>query len=510
MNADFDWVLRGGTVIDGTGAARARADVGVRGAHIAAVGDLGTLRGEREIDATGRIVAPGFIDSHTHDDRYLLMAPHMPAKLSQGVTTVVTGNCGISLAPWGATAADTVPAPLNLLGHDPAWFGDATMAAYLARLEAAPAAVNAACLVGHTTLRAATMDRLDRAASPEEIARMRALLQEAMDSGAIGLSTGAAYPTASAATTEEMAALAEVLAPYGGVYASHIRDEGDGVMDALDEAFAIGRAGNAPVVVSHHKLIGPRNHGRSAQTLAHIERARQSQPHGQPIALDCYPYCAGSTILRKDRIAVSSRILITQSQPHPECAGMELQAIAAQMGLSLEDTVDALQPAGAIYFVMDEADVQRVLAYPYTMVGSDGMPHDAAPHPRLWGTFARVLGHYCRDVGLFSLESAVHKMTGLTADHFGLPGRGRVAVGACADLVVFDADTIADRATWAQPTLRAQGIDAVLVNGQLAWQAGAHTGALAGRVVRRTDAALTPAANTTTASDAVAATVQNG
>jgi N-acyl-D-amino-acid deacylase len=159
---------------------------------------------------------------------------------------------------------------------------------------------------------------------------------------------------------------------------------------------------------------------------------------------------------------------------------------------------------------MDEADVQRVLAYPYTMVGSDGMPHDAAPHPRLWGTFARVLGHYCRDVGLFSLESAVHKMTGLTADHFGLPGRGRVAVGACADLVVFDADTIADLATWEQPTLRAQGIDAVLVNGQLAWQAGAHTGALAGRVVRRTDAALAPAANTTTAADAVAATVQNG
>jgi N-acyl-D-amino-acid deacylase len=399
------------------------------------------------------------------------------------VTTVVTGNCGISLAPWGAPAGATVPPPLNLLGHGPALFGDATFAAYLARLEAAPAAVNAACLVGHTTLRAATMERLDRAATPEEIARMRTLLDGAMASGAIGLSTGAAYPTAMPATTEEMAQVAEVIGPYGGVYASHIRDEGDHVFAALDEAFAIGRAAQAPVVVSHHKLIGPRNHGRSVQTLAHV---REAMAH-QPIALDCYPYCAGSTILRKDRIAVSSRIIVTQSQPHPEFTGMDLDAIAQRLGVSMEDAVDLLQPAGAIYFLMDEADVQRVLAFPQTMIGSDGMPHDTSPHPRLWGAFPRVLGHYCRDVGLFPLEQAVHKMTGLTARHFRLPGRGVLCEGAFADITVFDAGRIADRATWEAPTLRAEGIDAVIVNGRPAWRDGESLGVRSGRVVRLTD-----------------------
>jgi N-acyl-D-amino-acid deacylase len=481
--ADFDLVVRHGTLIDGTGSARRQADVGIRGARVAAVGDLSALRGAAEIDASGRIVAPGFIDSHTHDDRYLLLDPDMPAKLSQGVTTVVTGNCGISLAPWGAPAGATVPPPLNLLGHDPALFGDATFAAYLARLEAAPAAVNAACLVGHTTLRAATMERLDRAATPEEIARMRTLLDGAMASGAIGLSTGAAYPTAMPATTEEMAQVAEVIGPYGGVYASHIRDEGDHVFAALDEAFAIGRAAQAPVVVSHHKLIGPRNHGRSVQTLAHV---REAMAH-QPIALDCYPYCAGSTILRKDRIAVSSRIIVTQSQPHPEFTGMDLDAIAQRLGVSMEDAVDLLQPAGAIYFLMDEADVQRVLAFPQTMIGSDGMPHDTSPHPRLWGAFPRVLGHYCRDVGLFPLEQAVHKMTGLTARHFRLPGRGVLCEGAFADITVFDAGRIADRATWEAPTLRAEGIDAVIVNGRPAWRDGESLGVRSGRVVRLTD-----------------------
>ncbi|MDM0119682.1 N-acyl-D-amino-acid deacylase family protein [Variovorax arabinosiphilus] len=484
--ADFDLLLRHGTLIDGTGAARRSADVGIRGARVAAIGDLSGQRGAAEIDAAGRIVAPGFIDSHTHDDRYLLLDPDMPAKLSQGVTTVVTGNCGISLAPWGAPAGATVPPPLNLLGHDPALFGDATFAAYLARLEAAPAAVNAACLVGHTTLRAATMPQLDCAATPEEIAHMRALLDEAMASGAIGLSTGAAYPTAMPATTDEMAQVAEVIGAYGGVYASHIRDEGDHVFAALDEAFAIGRAVDAPVVVSHHKLIGPRNHGRSVHTLAHV---RAAMAH-QSIALDCYPYCAGSTILRKDRIPVSSRIIVTTSQPHPEFAGMDLDVIAQRLGVSMEDAVDRLLPAGAIYFLMDEADVRRVLAFPQTMIGSDGMPHDTAPHPRLWGTFPRVLGHYCRDVGLFSLEEAVHKMTGLTARHFRLPGRGVLREGAFADITVFDADRVADRATWDAPTLRAEGIDTVIVNGRPAWQDGRALGVRSGRVVRLTDAGL--------------------
>jgi N-acyl-D-amino-acid deacylase len=280
-----------------------------------------------------------------------------------------------------------------------------------------------------------------------------------------------------------MCRVAEVLREYGGVYASHIRDEGDQIIDALDEAIEIGAAGDANTILSHHKLIGPKNHGRSVETLKHVSEAIKTKP----VALDCYPYAAGSTILRKDRLPVSSRVIVTKSVPFPQYAGQDLDVIAAQMGLSPEDAVDALQPAGAIYFVMDEQDVQRILAFEHTMIGSDGMPHDTAPHPRLWGTFPRVLGHYCRDVGLFTLEQAVHKMTGLTAGHFKLPARGLLAPGYFADVTIFEAATVADKATWDLPTLQAQGIAAVIVNGSLSWQDGVGTGARAGCVIRLTD-----------------------
>ncbi|WP_438857945.1 N-acyl-D-amino-acid deacylase family protein [Achromobacter spanius] len=476
----YDVLIRAGTVIDGTGADRVRGDVGVRDGHIAAVGDLHGARADVELDAAGRIVAPGFIDTHTHDDRYLSIDPGMPAKLSQGVTTVVTGNCGISLAPWRSGWRSDVPAPVNLLGNVVSDFPYETFGAYLDNLERDPPAVNAACLVGHTSLRAAAMDDLNRPATASEVAHMQDLLREAMQSGAIGLSTGTAYPAAMPATLDELIAVASVLREYGGVYASHIRDEGDRIFAALDEAFAVGAAGDAPVLISHHKLIGPRNHGRSVETLAHISQVAQRQE----VALDCYPYVAGSTILRKDRLAVSSRVIVTKSVPYPQYTGRDLDDIAQDMGMSPEDAVDALQPAGAIYFIMDEADVERILAYPGTMIGSDGMPHDPAPHPRLWGTFPRVLGHYCRDIGLFTLEQAVHKMTGKPASYFRLPRRGHIATGHAADLVVFDADTIADKATWASPTRQAEGIDYVLVNGNVAWRGGEGTGARSGKVIR--------------------------
>jgi N-acyl-D-amino-acid deacylase len=476
----YDILIRGGTLIDGSGAPRYVADLAIDGARIAAIGDLGSAAVRQVIDAAGQIVAPGFIDSHTHDDRYLTVDPAMPAKLSQGVTTVVTGNCGLSQAPWLPGKRAEVPAPINLLGTDTADFPFATFGAYLENLERHPAAVNAACLVGHTSLRAAVMDDLNRPATGAEIARMQELLREAMQAGAIGLSTGTAYPAAMPATTEELMGVAMVLREYGGIYASHIRDEADQIFAALDEAFAVGAAGGAPVLVSHHKLIGPRNHGRSVQTLAHIAAAAERQP----VRLDAYPYVAGSTILRKDRLAVSSRVIVTKSLPLPQYAGWDLDKIAEDMGVTQEAAVDALQPAGAIYFIMDEADVERILAYPGTMIGSDGMPHDPAPHPRLWGTFPRVLGYYCREMQLFTLEQAVHKMTGMTAAYFRLPQRGLLKPGHYADIVLFDADTIADTATWSAPTRQAQGISCVLVNGTPAWRDGAGTGSRTGAVIR--------------------------
>ena len=475
---DADLLLRHALVFDGTAAPRRRADVAVAGGRIVAVGALDGQRAQRVVDLRGLALAPGFIDVHTHDDRLLLSDPSMAPKLSQGVTSVVAGNCGISLAPLGTHEA--VP-PLNLVANGPGQRFD-SFAAYFAALQARPPAVNLAALVGHTTLRVVTMPALDRAADGAEIARMQALVHEALQAGVLGLSTGTYYAPANAATADEIRAVCEPLRGSGALIASHIRDEGEHVLDSMAEAMAIADALGLRQVISHHKVVGRANFGRSRETLALLERAREHSD----VCLDCYPYTASSTVLRKDTARLASRTLVAWSKTRPDAAGRDLDELARENGLDLESMIDALQPAGAIYFSMDEADVERILAYPQTMVGSDGLPHDTFPHPRLWGAFPRVLGHYARDRKLFSLETAVHKMTGLPAARFGLHGRGLVQAGFAADLVVFDPDRVADAATFAQPLQPAVGIHNVYVNGTLAWHDGAGTGARTGQVLRRT------------------------
>jgi N-acyl-D-amino-acid deacylase len=267
------------------------------------------------------------------------------------------------------------------------------------------------------------------------------------------------------------------LTKHNGLYCTHMRDEGDRVLDSLEETFRIGRELGVPVVISHHKVVGTPNHGRSRETLPLIAERMRSQP----IGLDCYPYCASSTILSAGRAAIASKTLVTWSKPHPECAGMDLDDIKKKFKMEIKD----LLPAGAIYFSMDEADVQRILGFEYTMIGSDGLPHDAAPHPRLWGTFPRVLGHYARGVGLFPLETAVYKMTGLTAKTFGLPDRGVLREGAFADITLFNCDAIDEKATFARPIQPAAGIETVIVNGKPVWRDGKPTGARPGRVLGR-------------------------
>jgi N-acyl-D-amino-acid deacylase len=466
-------LLRGGTIIDGSGAPRRTADLRIEGDRIAAIDPGLTASDADVVDVSGCIVAPGFIDVHTHDDRFVLSQPQMLPKISQGVTTVVVGNCGISLAPLQRAH---VPPPLNLLGGSDGYVY-ATMRQYAAAVNRTVPAVNVAALVGHSTLRVATMDDPYKSATPDERAAMVALLREGLAAGAIGMSSGVFYDTGAAADIDELAMLAAVVGEAGGVYTTHIRDESDKVIDSLDEAFATARRGAVPVVISHHKCAGPANWGRTRQTLAHIDAARAQQALG----LDCYPYIAGSTVLRNDLVDGVIDVVVTWSEPHPEMSARHLADIAAEWGCTQQEACARLQPGGACYFQMREDDVQRVLAYPPTMIGSDGLPHDQHPHPRLWGTFPRVLGHYSRDLGLFSLETAVHKMTGLSARHFKLADRGELRPGAYADLTVFDPVSVQDVATFEQPSVAARGIRFVIVNGVVAYRDGHAESARAGR-----------------------------
>jgi N-acyl-D-amino-acid deacylase len=473
-----DWLLRGGEVIDGTGHPRRRADVAIAGDRVAGVGVVDRAEGAREIDVSGKIVAPGFIDVHTHDDRALFATPAMAAKASQGVTTVVTGNCGISLAPLVLDGAP--PPPLDLIG-DRADYRYQRFAEYFAALDKTPAALNAACLVGHSTLRVGAMSTLDRPAGQSELARMCERLQEALDAGAVGMSSGLAYAPAFNAPAAEIETLAALLRPAGALYTTHMRNEADTVIDSLEESFAAGRAAGVPVVISHHKTIGRANFGRTTATLPVIAAAMAHQEVG----LDAYPYIASSTVLSAAQAERSLKVLVTWSKSAPEQAGRELSAIAADWGVSEREAADRLQPAGAVYWTMDEADVQRVLRFEHTMIGSDGLPHDSHPHPRLWGAFPRILGHYSRDLGLFGLEEAVRRMTGLSASRFGLAGRGLLAAGAYADITVFDPQTVIDRATFEAPTTPAAGIEHVFVNGRPVWTEGRPTGERPGRALRR-------------------------
>jgi N-acyl-D-amino-acid deacylase len=474
-----DLLFRHACVIDGTGKAGEIRDIAVTGDRIVAIGDLREIAAECVVPANGLVAAPGFVDVHTHDDRALLSDRAMAAKTSQGVTTVVTGNCGISLAPL--LPAREMPMTFALLGGSE-WFRYSDFDSYLADCSSKPAAVNSIGLIGHSTLRFGAMPTLERAATRQEIDRMQARLAAAMAAGALGLSSGLYYPTSRAAPTDEVVALAKVSGAQGGLYATHMRDESDGVEDSVEETLLIGREASLPVLISHHKMIGPQNFGRSVKTLARIERAMREQR----VALDVYPYVAGSTVLDPKRCDGRMRVMVTWSHPHPEMAGQDIDMIAKAWNCHPIAAAERLLPAGAIYFMLDEGDVRRILAFPHTMIGSDGLPHDQHPHPRLWGAFPRVLGRYARELGLLTLPEAVRRMTSLPAAYLGLQDRGVLRVGAYADVVLFDPEQVIDRATFDHPEQPAGGIALVMVNGAIVWQNDAATSERPGRALRRT------------------------
>ena len=473
----FDLILRNATLIDGDGSQRHGGDLAVNGDRIAAIGDLSGEHAALEIDLGGMALAPGFIDVHTHDDGALLSHDGMDPKISQGVTTVIAGNCGVSLAPL--LLSDTPPPPFTLVGGRENFRFD-RFADYVTELERLGIATNAALLVGHTTLRQRLMAATDRPASESETTAMQEAVAAAMAEGAFGLSTGLDYPPAVHSSTDEVKALAQTAASLGGPYVTHTRNYFEAMDEAIEEAIDIAAHSGGKLFISHHQATGRANFGKGAPSLARIDRAREAMD----IGMDVYPYAASSTVLRLERCDTGIRILVAWSDPHPEMARREIADIAREWNCTEREAGQRLLPAGAVYFQLDENDVRDILRHPRTMIGSDGLPHDVHPHPRLWGTFPRVLGHYARDVGLFSLEEAVFRMTGLPAREFGIEGRGVLAVGNFADLVVFDPDTVIDRATFEEPRQKSAGILHVFVNGIAVWRGGAPTGERPGSVLK--------------------------
>jgi N-acyl-D-amino-acid deacylase len=526
----FDLLIRGGTVIDGTGAPAQRADVGVRHGRIAAVGDLAGQRAGTVVDADGRTVSPGFIDIHTHSDFNLPVNPVAAGKLVQGVTTEVTGNCGFSPAP-------VVPERETIFRENVS-FVDSGLAydwrifdEFLERLP--PLGPNMAPLVGHTTVRCGAMGVEDHAPTPAELEHMQALVEEAMQAGAFGFSTGLIYPPACYARMDEVAELARVAARHGGGYYVHMRDEADGVLDSLRENIAVGERSGAHVQISHLKVGGAQNWGRAGEALALLDEALA---RGVRLHCDQYPYNAASTGLKvilppwtyvggsealvarlrdgATRARIRAEVLrdmaghfmrmsgweqamISESPSQPALAGLNLAELGARTGTEPVDALLDLLIADraktlAVYFLMDEGDVRRILAHPQVAIGSDGIYfgrpgdlHSGRPHPRYFGTFPRVLGRYARDEGVLALPEAVRKMTALCADIVGLGDRGRIREGLAADLVVFDPATILDGADYLDPFRPPTGIDTVLVNGTPVVREGRATGATPGRVLRR-------------------------
>jgi N-acyl-D-amino-acid deacylase len=491
MSGRFETLIREVEIYDGSGAPPAKGDVALAEGRIAAVGAApGSAR--ETVDGRGLALAPGFVDVHTHDDFAALSHPDMGFKLVGGVTTCIVGNCGFGAAPHAAASvmAKTLHPKLSL----PAWQG---YRGYMKRLEESPTGANIGVLIGHGTARLAAMQLENRPPSPAEMAAMKATVTEGLEAGALGLSTGLVYDPGRFAATDEIVELASLMRGTGALYATHMRDEGRKLLESVREALEIGRRAGVPVQISHHKASGRTAWGLVGESLKLIEAA---QAEGLEVHADQYPYTAGSTILsavfRDGRLRGVSGdlrgedVVVASTESHAEWEGKSLAVLASGWNCTVEEAATRVlqEDAGVtvILHAMSEADVRTVMRHPSTMIGSDGIPTlEGKPHPRLYGTFARVLGKYAREEKLFTLAEAVRRMTGFPAAKFGLKDRGLVRPGAVADLVLFDAQRIIDRGTFEDPKRPPEGIRAVYVNGVKAVDGGRVTAARAGRVLRR-------------------------
>lgn len=520
----LDWRIGQARIIDGSGTPWFRGDVGIRDGRIAAIGDLKGARATRELDAGDRCLAPGFIDAHTHSDFSLPTFPRGESRISQGVTTEVGGNCGFAPFPVDPDRLDLLRDSSSFIASSLSWEWRSA-ADFLRHLESKPLSLNFIPLVAHGAVRVAVMGFDRRPPSAAEMERMQALVAEAMEAGAAGISSGLAYAPGIFAATEELVELCRVVARYGGIYATHMRDQEAGLLDSVEESLRVGREAGVPVQISHHKAMGEAYWGRVKDSLARVDDARAA---GQDVTLDVYPYTAVSTTVTRflpawtmeggvgalldrlrtpglraqivqeasaDRSVKWGNVLVAavRKPEHAACEGMTLEALGKTHGKPpLEAAVDLIVADGApfpiIRFIMAEEDVQYVLRHPAVMIGSDGYAMSPAlgskPHPRSYGTFTRVLGEYVRERRVLSLEEAVRKMTAFPAARFGLWDRGLIRPGQVADLVLFDAETIRDIATFTDPHQYSAGVEWVMVGGQMVWREGKDTGALTGQVLR--------------------------
>jgi dihydroorotase/N-acyl-D-amino-acid deacylase len=526
----FDILLKNGKVIDGSGNPWYAADVGVRGDRIVAIGRLHDSEAKKVIDASGLVVAPGFIDTLGQSETALLIDNRSLSKLAQGITTEITGE-GASIAPQD---------PLTLAALQPAlepyhlkvdW---TDLRGYFRRLEKNGTPLNIGTYVGAAQVREAVLGDANRAPTPEELERMKALVAEAMRQGAFGISTALIYPPGHYAKTEELIELAKVVSRYGGIYASHMRSEGQSEIAAIEEALRIGREAHVPVEIFHLKVIGKPRWGSMPKMVAMIQAARDS---GQDVTANMYPYVAGATALASslppwvadgglnkllDRLrdpAVRAKIKQELAEEHPDWENLFLGSggpsgvlVASVVNKDLKqwtgktvaeiateqkkEPLDALfdfiladkGQTGALYFIASEDDLQYGLKQPWTSIGLDasetaldGLLFEPHGHPRAFGTMPRFLGHYVRDLKITSLEEAVRKITSLPAQRQGLVNRGLLKEGFFADITVFDPATISDKATYTEPTQLSQGVKFVFVNGDLEFADGQLTGAKAGR-----------------------------
>lgn len=503
LSKRYSLVVKSGTIIDGLGGAPVQGDIGVIGGRIAFIGTIANAQAERTIDASGLVVAPGFIDVHTHTDRDIEEHPDVLNYLLQGVTTVVGGNCGDSEYP---------------------------LAELFQKLEQQGIAINFASLVGHNTVRHLVLGDSDKVVTPEALARMRELVEGEMRTGAVGLSTGLAYVPGRYANTEEIIELARAVAPYGGIYATHLRDQGKAIRQAIEEALRIGREAGVAVQISHIKLADEAVWGKYELITQPVEAALAQ---GLTVFLDQYPYTATSsgfsssfpgwavdgghaafverlkdpsTYERIKQALIAKRltsmrgvdkvrsIYIARDRNHPEYEGKNLAEILVERGQGPTVTnaaeliieLEREDQPSAIFFQMAEEDVTALMALPYTMIASDGgvaVPGRGSPHPRAYGTFPRVLATYVRERKVLSLPEAIAKMTSMPAQAMGFSDRGAIKKGFWADLVVFSPDEVQDCATFADPHQYPKGIRYVVVNGRIAARDGQIHIRDAGRVL---------------------------